>query len=367
MALPVTSEDLAPFRITPESSPCAKAQSLAKTVDVLYALLGYLADADGNLGPAFLADLQAAGITTGGGSSSLAPPSGVAATSNRSGDVKVTWNGVSGASSYSVFRGTSSDTASMGLVGTVSVSEFLDVNAVVGTVYFYAVKSNSPTLISGFSAVASGQRIAGSGLTPIITDNANSPTEVTVPSTAATMTVELWGSGGNGGAASSTGWVSPVPGYTSAGGGGGASGSYFKITGVTVTPGDKYYLLPGRNGGASTIYKTSVGNTVNAYAKGGLPGGNSTFNVSVGIGGLPAAAPEGVNTLGSGSRHSDSAVGMAGQNGTLSPGGGVAGVGGAGGAAIESGGHSGGAGGSGTITSTGNAGSNGLVIVTFQE
>ncbi len=368
MPSPVTAEDLAPFRITAESSPCQKAQSLVKSIDILYALLGYMFDENGGIGAEFKADLGAAGISgSGDGSSSIGAPSGVAATSDRTSDVKVTWSGVSGATSYSVFRGTSSDTASMGLVGTVTVTEFLDTNAVVGTVYFYAVKSISPSLLSGFSAVASGKRISGSGLTPIITDNANSPTEVTVPDTAATMTLEMWGSGGTGGGASSTGWVAPVPGYTAAGGGGGASGSYFKLVNVAVTPGDKYYLLPGRNGGSSTVYKASVGNAINAYAKGGLPGGNSTFNVSVGIGGLPATAPEGVNNLGSGTRHSDSAVGLAGENGTLSPGGGVAGVGGAGGAAIEVGGHSGGAGGSGTITASGNAGMNGLIIVTFHE
>lgn len=361
MASPVSAEDVAPYLISPESSPCDKATSAAQTTRIFHQFLAYLEE---------IGVIDENGEWTGtvgggtGGSSSIAAPSGVAATSDRSTDVKVTWGSVTGATSYLVFRGTSSDTASMSLLATVSVAEHLDTTAVVGTVYFYAVKASSPSLNSGFSAVASGSRVAGAGFTPIITDNANSATEVTVPDGATVMTVEMWGSGGVGGGASSVGWISPAPGYTSAGGGGGASGSYHKITGIAVSSGEKWYLLPGRNGGASTIYKGSVGAALYATATPGNPGGNSTFNTAVGIGGLPASS-YGSNSLSLGSSDGSSHVGNAGGNGTLSPGGGVPGTGGAGGAVYEVGGRGGGAGGVGTIVATGGTPQNGLIVVEF--
>jgi fibronectin type 3 domain-containing protein len=90
---------------------------------------------------------------------SFAAPTSVAASDGTSlYKVAVTWNAVSGATSYKVYRGATSDTAAMVLKGNPAGTAFDDTTATAGVVYFYRVKACIDTNCSGFSAYNSGWR-----------------------------------------------------------------------------------------------------------------------------------------------------------------------------------------------------------------
>ena len=358
MGSPVTSEDLAPYLITAGSAPCDKAESAAKTTDVLHNLLEFLFDADGNLSTAFQQALNEAGVGTvgGGGSTSISAPSGVTATSDRTTDVRITWNGVATATSYTVMRGTANDAASLSAIATVSTTTYEDTSAAdePGRIFYYAVRASNAAFNSGLSAIVSGSAKADDAFTPI---DGQSYKEVTAPEGATTVDVELWGSGGMGG-------IVPLgtiiaPGNDRLGGGGGASGSYMKIVGVTVVGGStKFYLNPGARGTNTVLFKDTNGGSVKAYATAGGAGGNS--GGMIGVGGSPASSP-GENSLGSGSVAEASTVGNAGEPGEMN-------VGGDGGAAVENAdAKTAGAGGKGTTSTSALAGGNGRIILVFHS
>ena len=352
-APPVGSSDLAPYLVSGDSDPCAKAESSVVTTRVLHDFLEWL-ESD-----AFVAYLNERGIGSSGsgsgGSSSIGIPSGVTATSDRTTDVRVQWSGVATATSYLVYRGTSSDTAAMSIISTQSGTTFDDVSAATtpGKVYFYAVKASNAAFISGFSAVASGSVKAGVGVTPIDYSN-TSPKMVTIADGVTVMNLEMWGAGGPGGCVPPS-WAGIDPTGAKRGGGGGASGSYHKVTGISVAAGDVFYLVPGSSGLASVVYKGSVGSSDNATATPGGPGANGG---ALGGAGGKAASSYGENNLGTGSSHGSSAVGNDGGSGASNEGG-------AGGEAIEADAKSAGAGADGNTSQTPTAGSKGRIIVTF--
>jgi hypothetical protein len=219
----------------------------------------------------------------------------VAATSDLQPHVKVTWGSVSAATSYTVYRGLSADTAQMQALGDpVSVTEYLDTTAVVGTVYYYAVKAANSGLISLFSAVASGKMVAGVPLESTVYANPGLTT-ITVPGGATTMDIALWAGGGNGGSNSRTSWV-PVGAPLNAYGGGGASGSVLVVTGITVAPGDVFILELGP-AATTTLYKTTYGSATRAYATPGLAGANGSADIP-GVGGEPAGTYGASNLVG---------------------------------------------------------------------
>jgi hypothetical protein len=71
--------------------------------------------------------------------------------------VRVTWDGVSGADYYEVYRATSADGAWVQL-NSPSSSRYDDTTAVVGTVYYYSVKACNQAGCSDFSAYDTGYR-----------------------------------------------------------------------------------------------------------------------------------------------------------------------------------------------------------------
>lgn len=85
-------------------------------------------------------------------------PSDVSATKGSYQDkVRIAWTAVSGASSYEVWRGTSSDTNLASKFTTYPTSGvYDDTNATAGTLYYYWVKSRNQSGVSGFSAYDTG-------------------------------------------------------------------------------------------------------------------------------------------------------------------------------------------------------------------
>jgi len=88
------------------------------------------------------------------------PATGVLATGGTYPDkVRVTWNGVSGATSYEVWRHTSNDSGSATQIdASVGGTSYDDTTATAGTTYYYWVKAKNEYGTSGFSTPDTGYR-----------------------------------------------------------------------------------------------------------------------------------------------------------------------------------------------------------------
>ncbi|MFZ4573724.1 MAG: reprolysin-like metallopeptidase [Phycisphaerales bacterium] len=99
--------------------------------------------------------------------------------------VDVSWSPVAGASSYTVVRSTSNNSASGSTVGTPAGASFADTSAAAGTTYFYFVSASNNCGTSGFSTGEQGTR----GTTP------EAPSAVTASDSSACDRVDLsWAS-----------------------------------------------------------------------------------------------------------------------------------------------------------------------------
>ena len=88
----------------------------------------------------------------------LPAPTGLVATKNLAAKIQVRWNSVSGATGYSVYRGTSA--ASMSFLTIAPSATYDDTSAVVGTTYYYAVSARSAGGDSVRSNTDTGVRVA---------------------------------------------------------------------------------------------------------------------------------------------------------------------------------------------------------------
>ncbi len=76
--------------------------------------------------------------------------------------VVISWNNVSGATSYTIYRGMSDDALSASIIASnVSGTEYNDTTAVAGTTYYYWVKAVNSVGDSGFSSSDSGYKALG--------------------------------------------------------------------------------------------------------------------------------------------------------------------------------------------------------------
>jgi len=78
--------------------------------------------------------------------------------------VEVTWDAVSTAVDYKIYRGTSDNSDTAKPVGTSAGSPFADTSAVPATVYYYWVKASDGTWESPFSNSAAGKRAIPQGI-----------------------------------------------------------------------------------------------------------------------------------------------------------------------------------------------------------
>jgi hypothetical protein len=351
-APPFLPSEICALRVGANSSPCERRDSAALLADKVCALAKWMMNDDGTVNPGYAEWVGTGGGGTSGGTT-LAAPTGVSATSDRSSDVQISWNSVAAATSYSIFRGTSSGSLSL-LVSGRSASPYQDTTAEVDVVYFYAVMASNALLNSVQSSPVTGKKVAaGVGVLPGELYSDLAAREITTPAGAVSMVAELWGPGGPGGKNNTQIFTYPNrPAY----GGGGASGGYIKITGIPVVGGTtKFVLLPGASGGDTILYRDSLGSASRVKANGGGQGGNASFT-SPGIGGVKAPSA-GVNSLPVGVTDTLT-LGEDGGDGSIDGGAG----GGVGGAAVEGGQGAGGTGGQGT---TNPPGENGMIRLTF--
>ncbi len=85
-------------------------------------------------------------------------PTGVAASdSTNCGLVSVSWNAVSNATTYSIYRNTVNSTAGATLLGSDNASPYSDATGVAGTTYYYFVRAGNACGTSGYSTGNAGR------------------------------------------------------------------------------------------------------------------------------------------------------------------------------------------------------------------
>ena len=92
----------------------------------------------------------------------------VTMTCSDSGKPKLTWNAVSGATSYRVFRSESRGTG-YSLLGTTTATSYTNTGAAVGKTYYYRVKAVNSVGTSGYSNIVSGKAKAAAPAAPSVT------------------------------------------------------------------------------------------------------------------------------------------------------------------------------------------------------
>ena len=92
----------------------------------------------------------------------------VTMTYSDSGKPKLTWNAVSGATSYRVFRSESRGTG-YSLLGTTSSTSYTNTGAAVGKTYYYRVKAVNNVGTSGYSNIVSGKAKTAAPAAPSVT------------------------------------------------------------------------------------------------------------------------------------------------------------------------------------------------------
>jgi cytochrome c peroxidase len=105
--------------------------------------------------------------TSGQGSSLTAPTNVVASDSSYVTKVGISWDTVRGATLYRVFRNAANDTASATVVGTTADGTLFDATAPAGQTFFYWVRAENGTVLSGLSAPDQGTRATGNIVGPI--------------------------------------------------------------------------------------------------------------------------------------------------------------------------------------------------------
>lgn len=99
---------------------------------------------------------------TGSRAAPPAAPTGVSASDATACDISVTWNTVTGATSYEVWRNSVDDSGTATQIGTTGATSFVDSTATAATTWFYFVRAVGTCGASGYSASDAGSaRVKG--------------------------------------------------------------------------------------------------------------------------------------------------------------------------------------------------------------
>ena len=144
-------------------------------------------DNDYNVGSIAEDAIAFKGESGGGTTSKPNTPSGVKATANSS-YISVTWNAVSGADSYGVYRSTSAN-GTYSLITTFATTTYSDYAVSAGTTYYYKISAKNSAGESDKSTYANATMSSGGGTTTTLP----APTGVTATASTYTITVS-WNS-----------------------------------------------------------------------------------------------------------------------------------------------------------------------------
>lgn len=320
-------------------SVCVAHTKLFSLPELFRRYVAWKHNTDGTLSEDYLSDV---GVTQTPGEeiTELDVPTGVFATTTRTTDVTVSWNPVEGAVSYSVYRGEYEDEYAE-LARDITETTYEDTSGTAGTTYLYTVKAHSATKTSpGYADPATGQKASA---TTIVFQVPNVATEFLVPDGKTALEVLLWGGGGKGGHFTGASYT----GGTLQPGGGGASGAFVRVTGITVTAGEKLVVRIGRktatNSSANSfVFRGYASSSEYVKAFGGSDGANNDGDNDSAGGAV--AVSYGSSTMGGTVQTGDCDLGTAGEDSD-----GV--TDGTGGAAVSYSGYSAGTGGDG-VSST---------------
>lgn len=179
MSSPVSPSQIKAVIPKPGGNFCEKFLGVFTFPKLVSDIVAYMFNEDGTFTDEFKADVCnisckcAGGVVIPGGG--LAAPLVSASDGQYSDRVAITWNAISGATLYDVYRNTIDNSSSANAIATdLSSPAYEDTTAVSGQYYYYWVKARNPNTISTFSA--SDRGYAGSIATtlPAISDLAAS-------------------------------------------------------------------------------------------------------------------------------------------------------------------------------------------------
>jgi fibronectin type 3 domain-containing protein len=132
----------------------------AQVAAIRYITLGDDGYGNGDATPAPTFDNFTFTVGSGSGGSAPLSPTGLTATAGNA-QVSLSWTASSGATSYSVYRSTTSGSETL-LTGSVSGTTYSDTSVTNGTAYYYKVTATNSSGTSGYSNEASATPSAGS-------------------------------------------------------------------------------------------------------------------------------------------------------------------------------------------------------------
>lgn len=273
-APPVLPADFDATKINANDNNCAVLTKSTQLTINAAALIRWMFNDDGSFTQDFLDAI-------GTGSTGLAAPTGLIASSDRTTDISISWGAVSGATSYSLYRSTLTTEESFSLVQSgLTTTSFIDTGIAQDVTFYYRVRAVNASQISPLSAYDDGKMPSSSSSSDPVTDTIfDGAKTVAVPTGKTQLEVWMWGPGGTGGH-KQTGYL--YPGVSPPAGGGGASGGFIRITGITVSFGQEYTFSVASSGsGKDTIVFLSTDDTKQARAKAGGNGSDADFGTGV--------------------------------------------------------------------------------------
>jgi len=185
------------------------------------------------------------------------------------------WSESAGATSYQIYRGTTSSTASMSIIDTVGSTTFTYndtyTDLTVDTLYYYSIKAVSALSTSNFSNVDYGSLL---DTTEIIPDNIAAPTGLTATTGGSNSVVLNWNYSGD--STTFRIWRNGTPINT-------VSASIRTYTDTTATPGQNisYQISTTNRSGTNLFSNTATGSVKLSKPSINVSGGSSTTEIVI--------------------------------------------------------------------------------------
>jgi hypothetical protein len=172
MRTPVTPSQFKELIPSASGNFCKKFVDSLTLPNTFYTFYGWAYNEDGSFSDNFKAMICALSCRQGDGNTGGMTAPIVSASDGAFTDrVQVTWNVVSGANTYDVYRSTTADSGTAAVIAAdLTTQEYFDLTVTQGTYYYYWVKAKNATGSSAFSNADRGYSGAPSTTLPAITD-----------------------------------------------------------------------------------------------------------------------------------------------------------------------------------------------------
>lgn len=291
MPAPFNPDDFKALIPSGSESICTSlTKSLVRLPAMVYKMVKFMFKDDGTLADEFV-ELIPGVVPVQDTGAAPAAPTGLTASNDIAGYIRLNWSASPTATSYKVYRNTTDNSATATLLGTSTAAVYNDATGTISTTYYYWIKATNSNGDSGFSESASGYFTTAAKYVTVTTSATYTVTDT------GTMNIYAWAGGGGGG----TGYIGVWGGITLTGGracgGGGGGGSYADKLAIAVVVGDVIGITvgtggsPGAQGGDTVVTKN--GSEI-IHCCGGRPGGNY-YGTTGGAGGAGGSSTAGDN------------------------------------------------------------------------